>query len=108
MGDKRIPISEENRDALKERKRGDDTYDDVIERMLSDDSSGALEQTVTFNTPEIRDILRDELDAMSVDVTVDLGGADFPTGGDVSEEDVRIWIRDEIEQNVIEQAREAL
>ena len=34
MGDKRIPISEANRDALTELKRGDDTYDDVIERLL--------------------------------------------------------------------------
>lgn len=37
MGDKRIPISESNRNELKSLKRGDDTYDDVIERLLTDD-----------------------------------------------------------------------
>jgi len=48
MGDKRIPITESNRDALKDRKRGDDTYDDVIERLLdggeSDVTAASLDE----------------------------------------------------------------
>lgn len=35
MGDKRIPISEENREELKALKRGQETYDDVLDRLLT-------------------------------------------------------------------------
>jgi len=37
--DSRIPISESLRDELRARKRGDETYNDVIERLLSGGSA---------------------------------------------------------------------
>lgn len=54
MGSKRIPISGENRDALTDLKRGDDTYDDVIERLLGDTPAvdrGALDPVMNVEDP---------------------------------------------------------
>ncbi len=70
MGDKRIPISEENRERLKAKKRGDETYDDVVERLMGDEGKAELTAEVT-----------PELDADAVDDLVDelqerLAGAD--------------------------------
>jgi hypothetical protein len=49
MGDSdaRIPISELLRDELRARKRGDETYNDVIERLLSGDSGGVVVKDAT-------------------------------------------------------------
>ena len=59
MVDKRIPISEANRDALKERKRGDDTYDDVIERLLD---GGAVSEC-DFDADSIAETVAERLES---------------------------------------------
>jgi hypothetical protein len=109
--DVRVRAFADDRDRINELRQGTERQPDVIHRLLEayeGDGPSITDATVTIEAAEIRQMLREELDAMSVDVSVDLSDADLPSGGDVSEEDIRIWIRDEIEQNVVEQAREAL
>jgi hypothetical protein len=59
MGITRIPVSESTRDeVLKPRKRGDDTYDDVIQRLAGADDTPTPDATAT---------IKPELDTEAVD-----------------------------------------
>ena len=71
MGDKRIPISEANRDALTQLKRGDDTYDDVIERLLDGEPSGSVGGYGFISPLAEGDAPNETLDARVVDMDAD-------------------------------------
>lgn len=74
MGDKRIPLTEDTRDRLKQRKRGDDTYEDVILRLLGD---GDTDFTATAEIQPTLD--EDALDEIAEGVAdrVDTDGRDI-------------------------------
>jgi len=81
--EKRIPVSEATRDEiLKPRKRGDDTYDDVIRRMAGDGEGVGVEATVT---PTLDEDAVDEMverieERLTDEVAVYQPGDDEPVG----------------------------
>lgn len=87
---KRIPLAEETRERLKDRKRGDDTYDDVIQRLLGDGADNAEFSTTAKITPT----LDDEALAAVREQVESVAWGDFPTA-DVKEA-VRDVLRDEL------------
>ena len=75
--DARLHVSAETRDAVNARKRGDDTQDDVVQRLLSDAPDGTSEASVSIQ-PELDadavDEMVERLEARLSDV--DAGGVD--------------------------------
>lgn len=66
MGETRIPVSEETRDEiLKPRKRGGESYDDLLRRLVDDESDFDVTATVTPTLDEeAMDELFDELESI--------------------------------------------
>lgn len=70
------------------------------EQIVRPDADAHDGPTVTVPKSVVRDAVADAMSEVEIHADVDLGEMD--TGGDVSEEDVRAWIEDELQKNVAE------
>lgn len=81
------------------RKELDLTWAEYIDGKVEDYRNAQI--SVDVPTGELRQIIKEELKNVQIDVSVDM--AEFESNGSVSRDDVKAWVEREIRSNVADQ-----